>query len=275
MVIGGTVYVDYYDFYTGEPDWKAFDITVTRRNWSWVPDVQGQQGTAGQIDTCLGSAWEDIGLMASVSCTPADVGRLFIPTSVSSGAGYVAAQIPSGVGYGPNQGLHYAAGLGASPVVNLRTQVTRKFRPDGDTLSLAGPGYINTVVRNACLDAFGNTLGRNHNTVNSACIFWPGSPAPAWSAFIACAWQHEAKHLDSALTAARRPLNDVHKLFEKQVAKSATDFHNLLNGVYNVVNNRVKDVSLAAHGSMIYQPTAYLYANQGAGWSQEPFSIPC
>lgn len=271
MVVSGDVVASWVDFDTGLPHQLRKTITVQRRNWSWVTSVGGQAGAPGEIDTCFDPAnWFQFGLTARTDCTSTnDAAILFSPVNLSNGTGYVAASIPAGTGNGPNQGLWYVASVSAD--IHLRTQQTRKMRADGDTVTLAGTGSVTTLVRNGCVAALGNALGRNHRTVNTTCV-----PTPDFATHSTCTWAHEARHLDSALVSAKRPLNDVHKLFEPVVMDSAYLLDDELFALYNDAHTNVNNSASNAHGSMTWVTFTYYWNKvDGFGWRHDTLSTRC
>lgn len=271
MVISGQVRVNWFDESTFGPGQTLTDsITVQRRSWSWVSQVGGRRGNLGEIDTCFDTAFAALGLTASKDCTSTTATILYTPSSIANGTGYVAAQIPTALNAGPNRGLWYVSSVSAT--MDLRTQRTRKFRSDGDTVTLAGADPVSTTVRNACQGAFGNTNGRNHLAVNTACL-----DIAAFAADTLCTWAHETVHLDSATVAAKLPINDVHKVFEARVRQSPEQLQTALSQQYVAAWQRVllhaRD-SAHKYMTMAY-PTYFFRTTASQPWNYEAVPHLC
>lgn len=268
MVISGQVRVNWFDETTYGPGQTLVeDITVQRRNWTWVSFVGGRVGTPGEIDGCFADNFLAFGLTASSACVQSTAGRLFIPDTVRNGNGYVAASIPTGVANGPNQGIWYVDTVTAR--MDLRTQITKKFRADGDTFPMTG----STVVTAGCAAAFPGspTSGRNHRTVNRNCV-----PTADFLTDSVCTWSHEAKHLDSASTSAKRSANNVYLLFEPTIASSATALQNQLGSLYGNANQRVFINADSAHLAMTLDTLAFYWRRfTQNGWELTTYFTRC
>lgn len=271
MISSGTVRVNWFDESTNGPGLTLEQpITVQRRNWTWVSQVGGRRGNLGEIDTCFDTTFAVLGLTASNDCTSATAHILYTPSSIANGAGYVAAQVPTALNAGPNRGLWYVSSVSAT--MDLRTQRTRKFRSDGDTVTLAGTDPVSTTVRNACQGAFGNTNGRNHVAVNTVCV-----DIPAFAADTVCTWAHEAAHLDSATVAAKLPINDVHKVFEARVRPTPAQLQTALSSLYDLAWQRVLGHARdSAHKYMTTaSPTYFFRTSSSQPWKYQAVAHLC
>ncbi len=120
---------------------------------SWASSVSGRTGTAGEIDQCFRAS--DAGLATSAYCTsPSDAGVLFHPAI--SAAFFQPAQIPEG----PNKGLAFV--LSPAITMEMRTQIAKKWRPDGTRHPIGGQ---QPYLQN-CQAAFGDSGPRNHYEMN-------------------------------------------------------------------------------------------------------------
>ncbi|MDP1860488.1 MAG: hypothetical protein Q8K82_17560 [Gemmatimonadaceae bacterium] len=227
-------------------------VGVTRRSWSWASSVGGTQGALGAIDICFQAGWE--GLTAARDCTsPVSARDFFTPRVVANGNGYTAAQVP---GTGPNGGWWYVTNPTGD--LDLRTQVRRDYRTDGTFFSVAAPA----AVANGCAAAFPQapTATRNMQTVNTSCV-----PTAAFTGLVNCIWTHEAAHLAAGTTAAQASANDVYRLWEPKVERSAADLQIAVSSEYTLAEDRVSIPLIAAHDPL----TPYffnIWYNSGSGW---------
>jgi hypothetical protein len=240
MVVSGEVTV--MIFVDGVPHVLHSSIEVTRRSWSWANSVGGQQGSPGVIDQCVGDL---VGMMSGQSCTEDLRFELFTP-AVSGGHGM--AQV---WGQGPNGEFWYLTN--PTITMQLRTQINRRFRADGDTLDVPMTGH-STVV-SSC-----GPQRRNHYAVNNQC-----APVSDYASFLNYAWNHEWLHTVAALNFAKQPTGDVHALWEPLVHKYDTD---LEDDAWDLRFNAGTDISAAARCTHTgANPTFYFWRNQGSAWA--------
>jgi hypothetical protein len=181
-------------------------ITVTPRSWSWGASQRSfATGQPGDLDNC--SAGGDTGLTADVyGCTAASPSTLINP---GPGLGFTVEPVDDG----PNQTLWYVI----DPVtrMDLRTQVARKYRPDGIKYTANG---LSQVVQ-ACGVAYSpNPVPQqNNHGVNTVCF-----QIPDFTSLVNWAWNHEALHLSAAQPEAESSGNDLYALWEPIVGASAS-----------------------------------------------------
>jgi hypothetical protein len=260
MVITGDVVVN-YTMSSGSPGQLRETVSVTRRTtgWSWASSVGGREATAGEVDACFSTNPHQLGLTPSKDCAnPEFAIDLFIPVEPSDNNGFVAASIPAGTSNGPNQGLWYVSTATAD--MDLRAQVRKRIRADGDTLNITGHDSTSA----GCATAFPSapTLGRNVRTVNKVCL-----PTASYDNTFACVRSHELLHVDRATASAQQSANDVYKLWEPVVATSANSLRIALSNLYVGANDRVFDYSEDLHSTLTNTPYAF-WDNIGFGWSK-------
>jgi hypothetical protein len=262
MVLSGDVVVNYVDNY-GNPQVEYQPITVTRRSWSWASSVGGQQGTAGQIDSCFDPGYPWVGLTASLYCTAQTADQIFypVPAQLSSGNGYIAASVP---GSGPNGGLWFVSSTSAD--MDLRTQVKVWYRIDGPTYPMIG----NATVVAGCGNAFpaNPSAARSIHTVNNTCVV-----TPPFNSFVNCIWSHEAQHLSAATSSAQSSTNDVYKLWEPLVRNNSSDVQSAVSSQYSGAQTRVRTASQNAENTMTEHN--YTFWDYKPGWDSTTKTILC
>jgi hypothetical protein len=135
--------------------------------------------------------------------------------------------------------------------MQLRTQINKFWRPDGDTLGLPMTGHFSVV--NAC-----GPQRRNHYVVNTSC-----ATDPDYGSFYNYAWNHEDSHMLAALDAAIQEQGDLHSLWEPLVSS------------WGDLNSQVEQKRFSAHAFIVesaqcthtgFNPTFSFFVNQGSGW---------
>lgn len=207
MIVSGfvdiQVIVDNWGF------WAYSEINVNRRTWSWANEIGGRRGNPGEIDQCFDTE-TTAAMMEGQSCTSSNPGALFTPTVLSNESGYSSARVQD---YGPNSGLWYLGS--ATATMQLRSQIARNYRADGDPHPMVGE----SAIVNSCVDHFGNANSRNTHVVNTECQTIQG-----FLDFIDFAWNHEeATHMSPALAEGRKPASDVHLLWESVVVQEGPE----------------------------------------------------
>jgi hypothetical protein len=190
-------------------------IKVLPRDWSWSSAQRSfQQGAPGDLDNCMGSF---AGLVADVyGCTAANPGIIINP---GPNAGF--SILPAG---GPNQGAWYVAN--PTTRMDLRSQIARKYRPDGALEALLGEPDVVA----ACTDVYAPNAvpPQNNHSVNTVCF-----DEPEFYSLVAHIWDHETQHLNLAKAEAERPEWDIYGLWESVVGTSSALAFEAANGIQN------------------------------------------
>ena len=218
------------DFQAGGRDATVqSEIQVLPRSWSWGTSHRTfQQGVPPDLDNCMtGGA----GLTADVfGCTAAAPWILINP---GPGQGFTISE-----GSGPNEGIWYVTN--PTTRMDLRTQLARRYRPDGLTFPLSG---IPQVVQ-ACQAAYSpNPVPpQNDHTVNTACFQTTG-----FTNLVNFTWNHEADHLALAQQEAGQPQHDIYQDWEGIVRGTYSDAFDAADDVQEDMHLAVRQAALQSH----------------------------
>lgn len=254
MVASGTATVTYTDD-NGQRQPLSAGITVPRRTKSWVPVVGGSTGQPGKIDACIQENWD--GLTASKICTSSsDAAEFFIPrvAHLSASNGLAVAQVGSS---GPNAGLYYIGDMSA--YMDLRTQISPRYRINGTTYSLA---FAPTALVSACAAASISGVATVYQA-SAVCT----SNLVAFNNLVSCIWSHEARHMTAGIGAAKHTTNDVYALWEPLAQSTSTALVAAAKNEYDFAHLRVRGIIDAAQNTGPYT-TFPGWCITGAGWAQ-------
>lgn len=250
MVVSGTITVEY--MLDGVQGQKSAQVTVNRRSgWSWASKVGGRRGSPGEIDECMSPG--QAGLVSGQNCSASNPNALFTPARREDPGVFVAAMVS---GTGPNGGLWYVQR--ADVDMQLIAQINRNYRSDGPVHSMVG----DPAIVSACVGRFGGAFAQNIQTVNSLCSW-----EPEFHGLVQFAWDHEQRHLDAALPAARSPSNDLHRLLEPLVAQTEVSLRNAVRTRYDGAQQAIRAAALATHTGTSRTFHFWRFVNGQWGWA--------
>lgn len=236
-------------------------LTVRPRagGMSWAGSIGGRMGQPGELDHCF-RAWSTLeaGLVAGQSCasgSTALMSALFTPATYLGDSRWVTTSQP--IAFGPNKGL--AVVVASSATMQLRAQVRKLFRSDGDTIS----DPIGSLAEQAC----GSIASRNIYSVNNTCV-----PNAQFSAFVSAVWQHEGYHLSVAMQEAASPLGDLHAgLFALPPLEIGT-LRIAAEQVFDFAHGHVSLIAKGTHTSHAQPATFSFIWHNGSAWVNLPLS---
>lgn len=152
---------------------------------------------------------------------------------------------------GPNHGIIYV--INPTATMQLRSQVHRDWRSDGDATGLPMTGH-STVV-NAC-----GPQQRNHHYVNTVCAV-----DSDFSSFVNYIWNHEDLHRAAALSAGTDSDGNLHDLWEPLASKYQSVVDIAISSERVAANTYITEQSQCSHTGT-NPPARYFWLNQGSGW---------
>lgn len=240
MVVSGTVKVQGTSL--GSQFSQEDHISVTRRSWSWSGSIGGRRANPGEIDACVGST----GLTSGKDCSAGVPNELFSP---APSGGYSISAVNDD---GPNDEVRYLTS--ATVTMQLRSQINKKWRSDGDTLGLPMTG--DATVVNAC-----GPQRRNHHYVNTVCA--PDSDFGAWVNYV---WNHEDLHRAEALNQGTTAKGDLHALWEPLVSKYPSTLTDEISDKRQDAKSHINGWALCTHTGT-NPPAFQFWLNFGSGWT--------
>ena len=124
--------------------------------------------------------------------------------------------------------------------MDIRTQVSSKYRQDGAKYSVAGV----TQVVQACSAAFAPdpTPPQNNHGINTVCF-----QVTDFSNMVAFTWAHESQHLAVAQQEAQMAENDIYAAWEGVIETSSDAAFIRANGIQNDAHARIASASNSIH----------------------------
>lgn len=228
----------------------ASRLTVTPRNWTWDSSKRSfGQGAPGELDACMTS--QHAGLTADkVGCGPGSP----VLINPGPGQGFTIAQ-----GSGPNAGLYYVTN--PTTRMDLRTQLSKRFRADADKVTLSGP----PPVVQACQSAYSPNAvpPQNNHSINTICHQESG-----FTSLVTFTWDHEGEHLALGQENAGLPANDIYASWEPIVRVSYQEAFDDADELQDEAVGRVEDEMLSIHTGFEVPFTFWHHAGSGVwGWA--------
>ena len=249
IVIGGTVRA--YGTVGGvDTVSNPVAITVTPRNWIWDNSKRSfAQGVPPDLDNCVGTR---TGLTADkFGCTSANPGLLINP---GPNQGFVIAQ-----GTGPNAGFWFVTN--ATTRMDLRTQLSKKYRSDDTTRTLNG---VAEVLQACSAASSPNPVPPQNNlTINTVCFQVSG-----FTDLVDFTWNHEAQHLVLAQQEAEKPYNDIYADWEGIVLGDSVSTFLVANSIQNTMHGMVADTANKIHSGATTEFELWYHTGSGVWeWS--------
>ena len=234
---GPTTHTVFGEIFVGDP---------TR---SWSTNQSFSAGGPGVLDNCAGgSVGGGVGLVADKDGCSIDNTRL---VDDAYNQGWTAAAAT-----GPNAGLWYVSN--PTTKMNIRSQVNKKYRPDGwkNTVPAVPP------ISGACAAAYSpNAVPQMNNYgINTIC-----DATTQFGAFYSYAWSHEAQHISLLQPVATNSAHDLYKEWGKLVETT----EGALDAAAETRKDDIlADVRAAALGNHNGNSQNWLF------WYYTPFALP-